>query len=98
MIVLPYIVSGTIVRLQSKKNINKKELEKLETSKNLQKVREKYRNEKIIDYLRSMIATIITSDFAIISYEDPKIDNRVIDCNKVSDIIMEEMLLYALLI
>ena len=77
---------------------NKKELEKLETSKNLQKVREKYRNEKIIDYLRSMIATIITSDFAIISYEDPKIDNRVIDCNKVSDIIMEEMLLYALLI
>lgn len=98
MIVLPYIVSGKIVRLQSKKNINKKELEKLETSKNLQKVREKYRNEKIIDYLESMIATIITSDFAIISYEDPSIDNRVIDCNKVSDIIMEEMLLYALLI
>jgi len=98
MIVLPYIVSGNIVRLQSKKNINKKELEKLETSKNLQKVREKYRNEKIIDYLRSMIATIITSDFAIISYEDPKIDNRIIDCNKVSDIIMEEMLIYALLI
>ncbi|MDD3121983.1 MAG: hypothetical protein PHC62_00540 [Candidatus Izemoplasmatales bacterium] len=98
MIILPYIVSGKIIRLQSKKNVNKKELEKLESSKNLPKVREKYKNDKIIEYLQSTIATILTSDFQIISYEDSKIDGRMIDCNKVSDIIMEEILLYALLI
>ena len=44
MVILPYIVSGKIVRLQLKKNINKKELERLENSKNIPKVREKYRD------------------------------------------------------
>lgn len=98
MIILPYIISGKIVRLQTKKNVNKKELEKLESSKNMPKIREKYRNEKIIEQIQGYIATILTSDFRIISYDDPSIDGVMIDCNKVSDIIMEELLVYVLLI
>lgn len=73
-------------------------MERLENSKNLPKVREKYRDEKKIEILQGIIATILTSEFQIISYDDPNIDGKMIDCNKVSDIIMEEMLLYALLI
>lgn len=98
MVILPYIVSSKIIRLQLKKNINKKELEKLESSKNLAKVREKYRDEKKIEILQGIIATILTSEFQIISYDEPNIDGKMIDCNRVSDIIMEELLIYALLI
>lgn len=98
MIILPYLLSAKIMRLQHKKTMNKKELEKFESSTNLPKVREKYHNEKIIEYLLSIAATILASEFQIVSFEDEKIDGRMIDCNKVSDIIMEEILQYALLI
>lgn len=98
MIVLPYIVSGKIVRLQTKKTVNKKELDKIEASKITEKIYKKYRSKNIMDLIQSQIATVLTSEFKIISYDDNKIDGMSIDCNKVSDIIIEEMLMYVLLV
>jgi hypothetical protein len=96
MIVLPYIISGKVEKVVGRKSVNKKELVKLESSPYYDMIMKKYRNEKIVKNILSMIATIISSDFSIIDYYNHEIDGRHIDT--VPDIIIEEVLMYTLLI
>ena len=98
MKVLPYIISGKIIRFQTKKNVNKKEMEKLESSKYIDKIMEKYRNKKILVDIQYIIASILSSEFMIIDYDNKKIDGKIIDCVRLSDFIMEEVLMFVLLI
>lgn len=92
MVILPYVISSKIERLQLKKSINKKEFSKIELSPYYQQIIDKYKNPKIEKYILSLIATILTSEFRIIDYDDPEIDGKKIA--NIPDIISEEIMMY----
>lgn len=96
MIILPYVISGKVDKIVGRKSVNKKELIKLESSSYYDMIMKKYRNEKIVKNILSMIATIISSDFSVIDYYNHNIDGKRIDT--ISDIVIEEVLMYTLLI
>lgn len=96
MIILPYIISSKVERLQLKKSINKKELTRIEASPYYKQIVEKYRNPKIEKHILSIIATILTSEFRIIDFDDPEIDGKKI--SNIPDIIDEEVMMYATMI
>ena len=96
MIIMPYIISSKIVRLQHKKNINKKEQIKLESTPYFQAIRNKYKNEKIEQYIIELMATIVASKFQIIDFEDKELNGQIREFN--SDILYEELAMYVSLI
>lgn len=96
MVLLPYIVSSKVLRLASRKNVNKKELTKLESSPLWEKIKEKYRNDKIEKHILSIIAIILSSEFEIIDPEDPELDHQRIMV--IPELICEEILMYISLI
>lgn len=96
MAYLPYIVSSKVDKIVGRKTLNKKELIKMEQSQYFPLIKEKYKNEKIQKQILGTIATLITSSFSIIDFNDPELHGRPI--NIESDIIIEEALLYILLI
>lgn len=94
---LPYIISAKVDKIVTRKTLNKKELLKMQQSQYYPLVQEKYKNEKIWKQILGTIATIITSTFRIIDYHDQAVmHGRIIPVE--SDIIIEEALLYILLI
>lgn len=92
MIILPYIISSKVERLQIKKSINKKEFGKIESSPYYQQIVDKYKNPKIEKYILSLIATILTSEFRIIDFKDKELDGKKIV--NIPDIISEEIMMY----
>ena len=96
MVLLPYIVSSKVVRLASRKNVNKKELTKLESSPLWDKIKEKYRNEKIEKHILSIVAVILSSEFEIIDPEDEELNGQKISI--IPELICEEILMYVSLI
>jgi hypothetical protein len=95
MITLQYIISGKVEKIVGRKTVNKKELLIIQANKYYPLVVEKYHNPKIINEIESTIATIISSDFSIIDYNDRTIDGRTIETRP--EIIIEEFLLYTLI-
>lgn len=96
LVVLPYILSGKVNRLVTRKNINKKELQKLEASPYYPAIQAKYRNDKIEKTILSIIAQILSSEFQIIDYENKDINGVIIQ--NLPEYICEEVLMYVLLI
>ena len=96
LIIMPYILSSKIKRLITRKNVNKKELMKIQSSQFYQLVLDKYKNTKIENQILSMIASILSSEFEIIDFYDDELDGRLIDTN--IDLLLEEVLMYILLI
>ena len=97
MVMLPYIISGKIDKIVGRKSVNKKEQVQVESSDNYKLVVNKYRNDKISKKrVLSIIATIISSEFSIIDYYNKDIDGKKIDI--IPDIIIEEVLMYILMI
>ena len=96
MVLLPYIVSSKVIRLASRKNINKKELTKLESSPLWSMIKNKYRNEKIEKHILSIIAVILSSEFEIIDPEDLELDGQRIAV--IPELICEEVLMYISLV
>ena len=96
MVLLPYIVSSRVDRVASRKNINKKELVKLELSPLYEQIKEQYRNEKVMKHIYSLIATILSSDFRLIDYNDRGNDGGLIPI--IPELVMEEVLMYITLI
>jgi hypothetical protein len=93
---LPYVLSSKVNKILARKTLNKREFTELQTFPEYQMVVDKYKNEKIIKQILSTIATIITSDFSIIDYDNPNIDGQKLIVEP--SIIMRECLVYALLI
>ena len=96
MVLLPYIVSSKVVRLASRKNVNKKELTKLESSPLWAKIKDKYRNEKIEKHILSIIAVILSSEFEVVDPYDDELDGQRISI--VPELICEEILMYISLV
>lgn len=90
MIILPYIISGRVSKLITRKGLNKRELLKLQNSPSFAQVVEKYNNnQKIINYIYSLIGTMLSSEFIIIDYNDPEIHGKKININP--EILCEEI-------
>lgn len=96
MIMLPHIVSSKVVRLATRKNVNKKELIKLESSPLWPKIKDKYRNAKIERHIFALIAVILSSEFELIEPEDTELDGQKITV--FPELICEEILIYISLI
>lgn len=96
MVILPYVISAKVEKLVGRKTVNKKEMTKLESSKNYPYIINKYQNDKIIRQILSTIATIISSDFKIVDYQNQELNGKRIET--IPDIVIEEYLLYTMLI
>lgn len=96
MILLPYIVSSKVVRLANRKNVNKKELTKLESSPLWSSIKEKYKSEKVEKHILSIIAAILSSEFEIIDPDDEELNGQRISI--IPEMICEEVLMYITLI
>lgn len=94
--ILPYIVSGKVDKIVSRKSLNKKEIAEMEASQYYPLVVDKYKNPKIISQALGTIATIITSNFRIIDFRNSEIHGKPISVE--TKIIIEETLMYMLLI
>lgn len=98
MKVLPYIISGRIVRLAPRKGLNKRELIKLKNSPSYyENILNNYKSEKIEKYILSIIGTVLSSDFEIIDI-DPELNGKRIDTSVINEVICEEMRQYINLI
>ena len=93
---LPYIISGKVNKIVSRKTLNKKEIAEMQSSQYYPLVVDKFKNPKILQQILGTIATIITSTFSVIDYNDPEINGKLI--NVETRIIIEETLMYVLLI
>lgn len=96
MVILPYIISSRVIKLQQRKSLNKKESVKLESSSLYNTIKDKYKSEKIDKLILSIVATIISSEFEIIDFHDKEADRKII--SNVPDSICEEVYMYCALI
>lgn len=96
LVLLPYILSSKIVRLATRKNVNKKELVKLESSPLYDRIKHRYKSEKIEKHILNIIAVLLSSEFQAIDTDDDEIDGTMI--NVVPELICEEVLMYISLI
>ena len=96
IVLLPYIVSARVERLAIRKTINKKELMKLEMSPTYQQVRDKYRNPKIEKQIQAIIATIMSSDFEVVDFDDEELDGTRLQI--IPELVLEEIPMYIALI
>ena len=59
-------------------------------------IKNKYRSDKLDKHIIQLIATVLSSEFQIISKQYPELHGQKIDL--IPDMIVEEMLLYITLI
>lgn len=96
MYLLGAIVASKVIRLASRKSVNKKEMMKLESSELYAVIKDKYKNEKIEKQILGIIAALLSSDFEFIDFQDPDIDGKKIVVT--SEIASEEVLMYVSMI
>ena len=97
MFQLPIIVGGKVTRIVTRKNINKKELQKIEASEYYPLIHKKYNNPKIEqDVILSLIAQILSSEFQIVDYAHPNRNGMTL--NIIPDIVSEEVCRFVMLI
>ena len=89
MMLLPHIIGGRVNRLVSKRNINKKELQKIESSPYYSMIHEKYYNEKTEQDVLCLIAQILSSEFQFIDYNMPQYTGNLIPI--IPDVVSEEV-------
>ena len=90
------ILSGKFVKVIKRVNMNKKELQKITSSSTYEAVAAIYHNEKITNLLIAMLATIVSSKFQIIDFENK--ENTGLPFVPHQELLNEEFLIYASLI
>lgn len=96
MVIMPYILTSKIIRINQRKSLNKKEMTKMEASPIYRSLIEKYRNDKIMEEVIQLAATILSSEFEIASYYEPELNGKKIEM--FPEIIIEEVLMFTSLI
>ena len=96
MVLLANILTGNITKYVSRKTVNKRILQYIESSPSYNMVIEKYRSDTIKKHIVSIIGTILASEFNIID-KDPKICGYTIDTISVIPELVEQVLIYILL-
>lgn len=101
MVLLPYIISSRIVRIATRKVINKKDTISIETDSLYQQIKQKYNNPKIEQKMFELIGAILSSSFEIIDFDEienkpTEYDGRLLPI--ISDIIKQEVMEFIMLI
>ena len=97
MTILPYIISGRVVREANRKILSKKDELRLKSSSLYQQVQNKYCNPKIEDYICDLIGTVNSSKFEIIEWDSENHrphQHDGIEVPMIASIINEEMLIF----
>lgn len=98
MVLLPYIISGKVVRQATRKIISKKDISKYERSTLYAQIKQKYNNnEKILNKVWEFIGMVSSSMFQIIDWDDEankptEYDGKIVPM--INDIVYEEMLFF----
>lgn len=95
MVVFPYIISGKF-EVSKIKSINVKEKTRMEANRLYDQVKAKYRNSQVMDLVLELISKILASKFTIIDYENEAINGQPVPM--INDLIIEEVLMYILMI
>lgn len=99
MIILPWIMTSKITRFQFKKTVSKRIQDRIFGNPMWVQVQEKYmHSEQIETYIQSLIATILTSEFRVISFDDEDIDNQCISCSMAEELVIDEFLRFITMI
>lgn len=94
---LPYMIGGRVNRVVTRRNINKKELMKIQSSQYYPLIHAKYNNQKIEeDVILSLIAKVLSSEFQTIDYYNRELNGQIL--RVVPDIVSEEILRFVILI
>ena len=97
MFQLPYMIGGKVTRTVTRKNINKREIQKIEQSKFYEFIHQKYNNIKIEqEVILGLIAQVLSSEFQTIDYYSPDDDAKPI--HVIPDILSEEICRFIMLI
>lgn len=94
MKILPYVLSGKIVRSFNKTKLKKSESVKLRKSNYYPMLQNKYNNEKIMQRIDAIISTVITLKVNFISYDEPELHGQRIPIRP--EILVEELLQFIL--
>ena len=95
MVIMPYVISGKVEKLVPRKTINKREEKDLKSSQYYSLLQEKYKSDKVMQQILSTFATVISSTFRVIDYDNPELNGKIIDC--IPAIVLEELQLMTLL-
>lgn len=101
MVILPYIISSRVTRVATRKNVNKKELIRLDSSELYNRVKAKYNNPKVQQRILELIGQVISSSFEIIDYNTDKSEPTDLDGKMVpiiNDMIDEELIFFICMI
>ena len=94
---LPYMIGGRVNRVVTRKNINKKELQKIESSPYYPLIHAKYNNPKIEkEIILGLIAQILSSEFQTIDFYNKQYNGLPI--NIIPDVVSEEVCRFVMLI
>lgn len=96
MIIMPYVISGKVEKIVTRKTINKREEREMKVSPYYPHLLNKYRDERIIQQILSTFATVISSTFRIVDFDNPELDGKIIDT--IPSIVLEELQLMSLLV
>lgn len=92
MIILPYVISSKVMKLITRKTINKKENDRLQASPFYVLFQNKYKNPKMEEDLFADLATILASNFRMIDSENKDVNGVILEV--IPEIICEEILMY----
>lgn len=88
-IMLPYIISSNMTKTINRQNLNKREYNKVINSEHYTAIVNKYRSDKIIKDMLTIIATILSSSFQILDFYDKELNGKQL--NVESDYLCEEI-------
>ena len=91
LIFIPEIFGGFVERISNRTSINKREFDKLQRLESFKLVKQKYRDQKTIDFVIETIVTMLTSDFRIIDFDNSELDGKKLPNNK-GDAMVEKIM------
>lgn len=97
MIILPYIISGRILRVATRKIISKKDMIAIESDPLYEQLKMKYNNPKIEQKICEFIGAVMSSSFEIIDWDGEKHTPSPWDGKYVpmiNDIIKQELMFF----
>ena len=97
MVILPYIISGRILRIATRKIINKKDMIAIETDPLYGQLKMKYNNPKIEQKIHEFIGAVMSSSFEIIDWDNDNNcpspwDGKYVPM--INDILKQELLFF----
>ena len=77
-IVLPYLLSAKVLKMVNRKQLNKQETSELQKSEKFDKILKMYPHEKATKHITELIATIFSSEFQFLEYDEPELNGKKI--------------------